>query len=95
MVATISLAGTKIIADKMGEVQMLIQLTPFLMNLMEGARQDSYYNYHLRSIVRAMGFNDIEKRVPPDPGQFITDPNQRAALNDQMNQVMSTMSASL
>jgi len=76
---TISLAGTKIIADKATELEMLGELTPYILQGLELAKQDTYFWYHLRSIMEAMGFKDIDKRLPPDPG-VVVDGEERQAL---------------
>jgi hypothetical protein len=89
---TISLTGTKVIADKVAELAMLERLTPYITTLIQAAAEDSYINYHMRSIIIAMGFRDVEKRIPADPGQIIEDENRRNALLAMMNefQVHST-----
>lgn len=89
---TISLTGTKVIADKAAELDMLFQLTPYITALFEGAKQDSYLNYHLRSIIDAMGFKDVEKRIPKDPGVVIENPIQRQQLTQPFNEIMNQSS---
>jgi len=84
---TISMTGTKIIADKVSELQMLMQLTPYITSLIQAAAEDTYINYHMRSIMRSMGFSDIEKRMPADPGVVIEDEERRQALLMQMNEI--------
>lgn len=81
---TIHLTGTKVIADKATELEMLSELTPYILQGIDLARQDSYFNYHLRSLVESMGFKDIEKRIPPDPGEAMTDPTQRQQLGQPL-----------
>ncbi len=77
---TIYVTGTKIIADKAAELEMLNELTPLILQGIELMKQDSYFNYHVRSIIEAMGFKDVEKRIPNDPGVVLEDPAQRQAL---------------
>lgn len=89
---TISLTGTKIIADKVAELQMLMQLNPLVTSLLQAAGESSYINYHMRSIMRAMGFNDIEKRMPPDPGTEPQEPGKREAMVQQFNELQGRMS---
>lgn len=86
---TISLTGTKIIADRVGELEMLFRLTPYITSLMQAAAQDSYINYHLRSILRAMGFSDIDKRMPADPGQILENGEERERMVMMMNELMA------
>lgn len=92
---TISLTGTKVIADKAAELEMLFELTPYITSLLEGARQDSYLNYHLRTIVEAMGFKDAAKRIPDDPGVIIDDPIQRQQLTQPFNEMLNKSSNAL
>lgn len=89
---TIHLTGTKIIADKAAELEMLRELTPLILQGIELARQDSYWNYHLRSIIDAMGFKDIEKRIPADPGKVLDDPAQRLQLGNPLAQTITSSS---
>lgn len=86
---TLSLTGTKIIADKIGELNMLMQLTPLITGLLPAAAQDSYINYHLRSIITSMGFADVNKRMPPDPGRLIEDPQKRQLAVQQMHELLA------
>lgn len=86
---TISLTGTKVIADKAAELDMLFQLTPYITALFEGAKRDSYLNYHLRSIIEAMGFKDVEKRIPKDPGMVVENPIERQMLTQPFNEIMN------
>lgn len=74
---TISLTGTKVIADKVAELQMLMSLTPMITSLLPMAMQDQYVWYHLRSVITSMGFKDVDKRMPPDPGVVLDDPMMR------------------
>lgn len=90
---SISLTGTRIIADKVAELQLLFQLTPYITTMIDAARQDSYYNYHLRTIIEAMGFKDVNRRIPRDPGTYIQDPMQRQEATAAMNSLYSSMSA--
>lgn len=80
---TIHLTGTKVIADKATDLEMLVELTPYILQGLDLARQDTYFNYHLRSIMKEMGFKDIEKRMPPDPG-LVVDPAQRQELSQPL-----------
>lgn len=89
---TIHLTGTKIIADKAAELEMLNELTPYILQGIELAKQDSYFNYHLRSIIEAMGFKDVEKRIPPDPGVVLDDPAQRQQLGQPLGDMISQSS---
>jgi hypothetical protein len=75
---SITLTGTRIIADKVAEIEMMHQFTPFIMSpgMTELLQQDSYINYHVRQLGHAMGFTDMAKRIPADPGKFM-DPAQR------------------
>lgn len=82
---TIHLTGTKVIADKATDLEMLVELTPYILQGLELARQDTYFNYHLRSIMKEMGMKDIEKRMPPDPGVALQDPAGR----DQLSQPLA------
>lgn len=77
---TIALTGTKIVADKATELEMLKELTPFILQGLPLARQDSNWNYHMRSMIEAMGFKDVDKRIPADPGQVLDSDEQRMAL---------------
>lgn len=85
---TVSLTGTTIIADKIGDFELLVELTPMIMNLIEGARQDTYINYHLRSLLEKAGFQDVNKRIPNDPGEEIMDQQQRMDTLAPFNEVM-------
>lgn len=77
---TIRMTGMKLIADKATELEMLKELSPFILQGLPLARQDSHWNYHMRSIIEAMGFKDVEKRIPADPGQILESDDQRMAL---------------
>lgn len=88
----LSLAGTKIIADKIGELETELQLLPIMLNLIQGAAMDTYINHWGRSILRKAGLKDIEKRWPADPGSVIENPAERFALLQQLNQVVTTNS---
>src|SRR5690606_26550801 len=63
---------------------MLAELTPYVVQGIDLARRDTYWNYHLRSMMDAMGFKDIEKRMPPDPGQAVADAGERMALGQPL-----------
>lgn len=89
---TIMVTGTKIIADKAAELEMLNELTPYILEGIELAQQDSYWNYHLRSIIEAMGFKDIEKRIPPDPGVIIEEAGVRQQMGDPLAQMITRSS---
>ena len=89
---TLSLTGTTIIADKISELDTELRLMPTLMNLVEGARIDTIFNYWGRSILRKAGFKDIEKRWPQDPGTVINNPTLRAGLMQGMNQLLQRSS---
>jgi hypothetical protein len=89
---TIHLTGTKVIADKAAELEMLGELTPLILQGLELAHQDSYWNYHMRSIIEAMGFKDVEKRIPPDPGQTLDDPAARSQLSAPLADTLSRSS---
>lgn len=89
---TIHLTGTKVIADKAAELEMLGDLTPLILQGLELAHQDSYWNYHMRSIIEAMGFKDVEKRIPPDPGKTLDDPAQRGQLSAPLADTLSRSS---
>ena len=90
---TLSLSGTRIIADKLGEVEMEVQLMPIVLNLIEGARVDTYINYWGRSILRKAGFTDLEKRWPQDPGQMVLNPFERFMLMQPANEVIGRNSS--
>lgn len=66
---TVTLKGTKVIADKMAEGMVYIQLTPYLTSLLPLAEQNSYANKHLRAIFESFGIKDTDHRLPPDPNQ--------------------------
>lgn len=85
---TISLSGTKVIADKATELEMLVELTPYILQGLELAKADTYFNYHLRSILLAMGFKDIDKRIPPDPG-VVVDAQARQQLGEPLAQTIN------
>lgn len=89
---TIHLTGTKVIADKATELEMLGELTPLILQGLELAHQDSYWNYHMRSIIEAMGFKDAEKRIPPDPGKTLDDPEARTQLGAPLAETLSRSS---
>lgn len=90
---TIHLTGTKIIADKATELDMLHQLTPYMLQGLELAKVDPWWNLHLRSIIDAMGFKDIDRRVPPMPeGQDTQDPMQAQMMRQQMGEMVSRSS---
>lgn len=78
----ISLSGTKIIADKISELEMLMQFGAFIMTpgMMEVLAQDEYINYHVRSIGNTMGFRDMAKRIPPMPNSQMATQDRNAAL---------------
>lgn len=88
---SISLSGTRVIADKVSELQLQFQLLPTAIQLFEGARQDSVINYWLRSLVIAAGFKDVDKRVPKDPNTIV-DPNTRSQLLAPYIQMLQTSS---
>lgn len=79
---TISLSGTKIIADKIAELEMLMQFGSFVMTpgLMDVLAQSRYVNYHVRSIANTMGFKDTDKRIPPPPNGEMPQPQLDQAL---------------
>jgi hypothetical protein len=81
---TVHLTGTKVIADKAAELEMLGELTPIILQGISLMREDSYWNYHVRSIIEAMGFKDVEKRVPPDPGRILQDDGLRQQLGQPL-----------
>ena len=81
---TIRPTGTKVIADKATELEMLAELTPYVLQGIDLARRDTYWNYHLRSMMDAMGFKDIDKRMPPDPGQAVANAEERMALGQPL-----------
>ena len=89
---TIHLTGTKIIADKATELDMLSQLTPYMLQGLELAHQSSYFNYHLRSIIEAMGFKDADKRIPPDPGAEPADDATRQQLGAPLAETITRSS---
>jgi hypothetical protein len=88
---SISLSGTRVIADKVSELQLQFQLLPTAVQLFEGARQDSVINYWLRSLVIAAGFKDVDKRVPADPNATV-DPATRSQLLAPYMQMLQTSS---
>lgn len=88
---TIHLTGTKVIADKAAELEMLGELTPLILQGLQLAHEDSYWNYHMRSVLDAMGFKDADKRIPPDPGKVI-DPEARAQLSAPLAETMARSS---
>jgi hypothetical protein len=88
---TISLSGTRVIADKVAELQLQFQLLPTALQLFEYAKQDSYANYWLRSIITSSGFKDVDKRVPADPGATV-DEAKRAQLALPYQQLLATSS---
>jgi len=81
---TIHLTGTKVIADKASELEMLRELTPIMLQGLPLAREDTFWNYHVRSIIEAMGFKDVEKRMPADPGNVLTDDNKRQEMSEPL-----------
>jgi len=89
---TIHLTGTKIIADKAAELDMLSQLTPYILQGLELARKDSFWNYHLRSIIEAMGFKDVEKRIPADPGIVMEDEGMRQEMGAPLAETITRSS---
>lgn len=76
---SIHMTGTKIIADKATELEMLMQLTPLVLQGLDLARKDTNWWYHMHSIIEAMGFKDANKRMPADPGT-IAEPEERNQL---------------
>lgn len=89
----ISLKGTKIIADKVADLSMLLELSPYLASWLQPSYQDSYYNYHLRSIMQAMGFKDIDRRMPRDPNKVVKDQQAQMELMNQYMQYAMSVSA--
>lgn len=76
----VSVRGTKIIADKMGELQILMDVVgPLVTSLIPAARQDEYANYFLRKVLWAAGLNDVDKLVPPPPNSHLDDGSFNAA----------------
>lgn len=76
----VSVRGTKIIADKMGELQILMDVVaPLVTTLVPAARQDEFVNYFLRKVLWAAGLNDVDKLVPPAPNQHLDDSSFNAA----------------
>lgn len=64
----VSVRGTKIIADKMGELQILMDVVgPLVTTMIPAAREDEYANYFMRKVLWAVGMNDVDKLVPPPP----------------------------
>lgn len=88
---TISMTGTKVIADKATELELLVELTPFILQGLELAAKDTYWNYHMRTVMEAMGLKDVDKRMPPDPGVAV-DPDTRGQLGAGMSQMIATSS---
>ena len=88
----LSLTGTKVIADKIGDLEMELQLMPMLLNVLEGAMRDTYINYWGRSILRNAGFKDIEKRWPQDPGIVMANPAERMVIMQQLNEIVQRSS---
>lgn len=89
---TLSLSGTRVIADKLGELELEFQIMPMLLNMIEGARADSYMNYWGRSVLRKAGFTDIEKRWPQDPGVVTMNPFERMSLMQPANELVARSS---
>jgi len=90
---TISLTGTQIFSDKLGELDTELRILGVVENMRELAAQDSYANYTVRQILTKAGFKDIDKRIPPDPNTTITDPTIRMFLMQNLNQFMQSSSA--
>ena len=90
---SLSLSGTKVIADKMGDLEMETHLMPMMLNIIQGASMDTYINYWGRSILRNAGFKDIEKRWPQDPGVILEDPAQRMLIMQQLNEIVARSSS--
>lgn len=77
----VSVRGTKIIADKMGELQILMDVVgPLVTTLIPAARQDEYANYFVRKVLWAAGFNDVDKLVPPPPNTHLDDSSFNASM---------------
>lgn len=90
---TISLSGTRIIADKIAELEMLNQLSAYILapGMLEVLAQDDYANFHIRSIIRQMGLDSIEKRIPQPPGRHM-DPQARDAALAPFQQTFQRLS---
>lgn len=91
---TISLAGTRVIADQLSEIEMEreflgLALTPGIMDLAEG---DQRINYILRSYGRKLGLKDMDKRLPAEPTQNM-EPGQRNSLLTPFAETERTRSA--
>lgn len=83
----ISMTGTKVIADKATEQELLVEVTPFILQGLELAKTDTYWNYHMRTLLESMGFRDVDKRMPPDPG-VVAEAEQRGELGAGMSQML-------
>lgn len=90
---SVSLKGTKIIADKVAELNMLMELSPYLATWLQPAYQDSYMNYHLRSLMTAMGIKDIDRRMPQDPHKLVNDKQTMEQMMMQYMEYARTVSA--
>jgi len=69
---TISLKGTKVIADQAAEAEAERQWLPIISALLQAAQSNPYINYNLRRLAESMGFKDVDKRIPPlqmQPGE--------------------------
>ena len=90
---SVSLKGTKIIADKVAELNMLMELSPYLATWLQPSYKDSYMNYHLRSLMAAMGIKDIDRRMPQDPNRIVHDQTQMQEMMAQYMDFARTVSA--
>ena len=61
---TISLKGTKVIADQAAEAEAEGQWLPVITSLIQAVQQNKYINYNVRRLGESLGFKDIDKRMP-------------------------------
>jgi len=61
---TISLKGTKVIADQAAESEAERTWLPVISSLLGAVKQDPFINYNVRRYGESLGFKDIDKRMP-------------------------------
>lgn len=89
----ISLRGTRIIADKLGELDALMNVAlPLLTSFTEAARQDVHSNRFMRQALRAANVENPDLLVPPEPSGAVEGLDARRALMDPMIGLLETQS---
>ena len=89
----ISLRGTRIIADKLGELDSLMNVAlPLLTSFTDAARVDVFANRFMRQVFRAANVENPDLLVPPEPSGAIEGMEARRELMAPMVSLLETQS---